>query len=371
MTPTALLRETFRLNALRIVQRRDVPLYVFAINGRLLHRLAAVDPARRDQEGALVGYQRNRVERHIREIQSYLMQADSILPNAIVISFENSVDFTVTPGTLASEWGTPGILKLSLPLPGERKPAIVIDGQQRMSAFADIPPGKNMPVVVVGFSSPSESMEREQFVLVNKTKPLPRDLLNELLPHVNTTMPPAWRVRAIAGSVVERLRFDPDSPFYERVRGIGSAGEGANISQAALLDVIEHSIRRGGVLTQYFSSERGQTDIQSMTQVVKTFYLGVAKTWPSAWNMSPRSSRLVHGVGLVALGRVMDVLMSDIDVSSRLATSTVSRRLKKLDRKVAWTKGRWPGLHCAWNELQNTSQDKRRLANHLLAQFQR
>ena len=61
--------------------------------------------------------------------------------------------------------------------------------------------GMNFPVVIVGFQASSPELQREQFILVNKTKPLPRDLLNELLPHIQASqLPKPWQLRQTAGS---------------------------------------------------------------------------------------------------------------------------------------------------------------------------
>ncbi len=274
-------------------------------------------------------------------------------------------------GIVKAEWGIPGRLRIPLPIPGKRKPALVVDGQQRMSAFAELPPIRMFPVVVVGFSTTSSELEREQFVLVNKTKPLPRDLLNELIPHLDTDdLPPAWRVRQVAATVLEKLRFEPRSPFYGRIRGLGAVpDDGANISQAAILGVIENSIRRGGVLSRCYRIE-GKSDIDDMVSIVATFYSGVAQVWPEAWNESPWSSRLVHGVGIVAMGRLMDVVMKEVDAENPRSVSMVVRRVARLKRRCAWTSGSWPKLKVAWNELQNTSQDKRRLGNYLLEAYE-
>ena len=87
------------------------------------------------------------------------------------------------------------------------------------------------------------------------------------------------------------------------------AGEGYNISQAAVLSVIETSIRRAGVLGEYMLSDSGMPDFGAMAHVVSIFYHGVAAVWPYAWNENPWTSRLVHGVGITALGRLMDIVM--------------------------------------------------------------
>src|ERR1700678_2029601 len=65
-------RIVLKVNALRITQRPDVPLYVFGINGRLVQQFSTVRIAERDGAGELAGYQRARVSTHIRDIRNYL-----------------------------------------------------------------------------------------------------------------------------------------------------------------------------------------------------------------------------------------------------------------------------------------------------------
>ncbi len=159
-------------------------------------------------------------------------------------SKHRSVSFGASGGRL-------GFCRIPLPGPGEPRPGFIVDGQQRTSALSELPPDRHFPVVIVGSVTDSPQLQRDQFVLVNKTKPLPRDLLNELMPHISASLPTAWRVRRVAATVLEHLRFNADSPFVGRIKGIGPpAGPGANISQAAVLAVIEYSIRRNGVLTR-------------------------------------------------------------------------------------------------------------------------
>jgi DGQHR domain-containing protein len=320
----------------------------------------------------LAGYQRARVEKHIGEIYEYLATVDSILPNAIVLALGADVAFTPSDGAIRSEWGTPGFLAIPLPDRGQAKPCFIVDGQQRVAALAQLDPHRQFPVVVVGFQASSAGVQREQFVLVNKTKPLPRDLLNELLPQVESRLPRVLEIRRVAAIVVERLRFERGSPFYGRIRGLGAAGPGCNISLAAVIGVVETSIRRGGCLAPHYSSDPQYLDVGAMANIVSVFFGAVERVWPVAWNESPWSSRLVHGVGITALGRLMDVVMNEVDASSARALTSVEHRLRKIDRRTAWTAGSWPApLKCSWDQLQNTSQDKRRLANFLVEEYER
>jgi DGQHR domain-containing protein len=369
MTLARSVAQVLRLNALRLEQRPDVPLFVFGVNGRVIHQFASVQPAERSADGVLEGYQRAKVQRHIAEILSYLSREDAILPNAIVIALGEAVAFTPLPGALKNEWGTPGCLRIPLPVGGWAKPAFIVDGQQRVAALAQLDPRRSFPVVVIGFHSESAELQREQFVVVNRTKPLPRDLLNELLPHIDTFISRAWTLRRVAARVMEILRFDKQSPFYGRIRGLGASGVGCNMSQAAILEVIETSIRRGGVLTAY-GSGGDDSDIAGMAGIISLFFSAVARTWRFAWNESPRTSRLVHGVGIAAMGRLMDVLMAEVDASRPRAVVSVMRRVSRLEEACAWTGGRWPApLDCPWDALQNTPQDRRRLAEFLVEAY--
>jgi hypothetical protein len=66
----------------------------------------------------------------------------------------------------------------------------------------------------------------------------------------------------------------------------------------------------------------------------------------------------------------MDVVMMDVDANKSRAVSTVARRLSRIASRPAWTHGRWGApIHCEWNELQNTSQDKRRLGEALISWY--
>jgi DGQHR domain-containing protein len=360
------------VNVLRVQQRKDVPIYVFGIDGRLVHQIATVSYAERTADGVLTGYQREKVGKHIKEILAYLSGPRPLLPNALVVAFDDRVHFEPLNGVQPSEWGTFG--RLEIPLPknaADPKAGWLVDGQQRATALAQLDPSKHFPVVVVAFQSDSQDLQREQFILVNKTKPLPRDLLHEILPEVDVALPKDLEKKQVAGRVLRDLRFDSESPFYRRIRGLDAEGEGANISQAAILSVIQDSIRQKGVLFDHYDGGGKKHDYAAMARILKVFFEGVRRTWPNAWNGSPKTSRLVHGVGIVAMGHLMDRVMREVDNTSPRAAFSVATRLERIADRCAWTSGNWPVLGTPWNELQNTSQDKARLTEYLLKEYSR
>jgi DGQHR domain-containing protein len=359
-----------RLNALRLKQHKDVPVYVFGIEGRIVHQIASVSYAERAKDGTLSGYQREAVKGHIKDIYEYLSGDAALLPNAIVVAFDERVRFAPLAGLPQAEWGTFGHLTIPVPANGaQEKAGWIVDGQQRATALAKLDPARSFPVVVVGFQSSSQAVQREQFLLVNRTKPLPRDLLNEILPDVEASLPRNLARQQLASRVLARLRFDRGSPFAGRIRGLGADTSGANISQAALLTVVQNSIKKRGALFDYTGAEHRKDDVAGMAHAVNVFYAGVARTWPEAWEAAPTASRLVHGVGIVATGHLMDRVLPEVDLTSSRAVSVVESRLGRIKTRCAWTAGRWPVLGCAWNELQNTSQDKARLTDYLLKEY--
>jgi DGQHR domain-containing protein len=319
----------------------------------------------------LDGYQRGAVTGHINDILNYLSSSNPLLPNAIVLALESKISFSPIPGLTKSEWGTFGTLEIPLPKSAsEARPAWIVDGQQRATALARLDPKKHFPVVVVGFQTHSRAIEREQFVLVNKTRPLPRDLLHELLPEISAPLSRDLEKRQVAAKVLKILRFNEESPFYGRIRGLGTEEEeGANISQSAILSVIQSSIKGRGVLFNYSDGLKKKHNVEKMATAVNTYFEGARRVWPEAWEGNPKTSRMVHGVGIVALGALMDRVMADVDCASPKAAAMAAHRLAKIKSKCAWTRGRWPILGCAWNELQNTSQDKARLTEYLLKVF--
>src|SRR5262245_6657402 len=143
-----------RLNALKVLQRADVPLYVFGIEGHMIANIASVSYAERTKDGILSGYQRKAIRNHIQDILNYLSGENPLLPNAIVVAFDDRVTFQPLTGVQPSEWGTFGYLGIPLPRHGgETKPGWIVDGQQRATALARLDPQRHFPVVVVGFQS--------------------------------------------------------------------------------------------------------------------------------------------------------------------------------------------------------------------------
>jgi DGQHR domain-containing protein len=60
-------------------------------------------------------------------------------------------------------------------------PGLIVDGQQRAAAIREARVD-SFPICVTAFIADDDREQREQFILVNSTKPLPKGLIYELLP---------------------------------------------------------------------------------------------------------------------------------------------------------------------------------------------
>lgn len=167
--------------ALKIKQGPKRELFSFAISGKSIQEIASISRVKREDNN-LAGYQRPEVSSHIGEIARYLESDNPMIPNAIVIAFDERVSFTPL-----SEDGTFGELKIPLVDGEETKPGWVVDGQQRSAALREADCG-DFQMPVSAFITNDTQEQREQFILVNSTKPLPKGLIYELLPFTETKL---------------------------------------------------------------------------------------------------------------------------------------------------------------------------------------
>lgn len=358
-----------RLPALKVHQGKGRVLYSFAIDGKVLPSVATVSRVRRsDGAGDLEGYQRPEVLSHIAEIREYLESESPMIPNAIVVTFDKRVKF-VPRG--AGNGKRPGyVAQGTLVIPVDPtwdesdKPGFIVDGQQRLAAVRDADV-KTFPLCAVAFISSDVTEQTEQFILVNSTKPLPKGLIYELLPHTDAKLPTQLHRRRFPAYLLERLNRDDDSPMKGKIQ-TPTTPDGA-IKDNSVLKMLENSLNEG-VLYRYRSISGDEHDEDKMLRVLKNFWSAVASTFPEAWDLPPRKSRLVHGAGIVALGFVMDDVAERVGRMKIPSEQVFKTELQRLAPHCRWTDGEWVLGRTSrrkWNEIQNTPKDLQLLANHL------
>lgn len=360
--------QTTVLPAIRIRQGSQF-IFAFGIDGKKVHEFAAVSRVHRTDQ-TLAGYQRPEVLSHIRAIRRYLETDAAILPNAIVLAFDDRVEFKpLDDAGSETAYSTVGHLMIPVDpnLPDDEKPAWLVDGQQRSAAIRDADV-EEFPVAAVGFIAKDEAEQRSQFILVNNTKPLPKGLIHELLPTTSAELPAVYARRRLPASVLNILNFGVDGgegPFTGRISTPTMAT--GYIRDNSVLKMIENSLY-DGALYQYRNPEDGTGDISSMLMHLNHFWSAVERVFPVAWSLPPTKSRLTHGAGIQSLGYVMDSLTEGVP-AAELPGLGIEETLTNLRAHCAWTDGVWnlaPDQRFRWNGIQNTPNDVRLLTNYLL-----
>lgn len=361
-------KQTIVLPAIRIRQGNQF-IFAFGIDGKRVHEFAAVSRVHRSDQ-TLAGYQRPEVLSHIRAIRRYLETDAAILPNAIVLAFDDRVEFRpLDAGAAEAAYSMVGhlIIPVDTSLADDEKPAWLVDGQQRSAAIRDADVDE-FPVAAVGFIAKDEAEQRSQFILVNNTKPLPKGLIHELLPTTSAELPAVYARRRLPASVLNILNFGVgggEGPFTGRISTPTMAN--GYIRDNSVLKMIENSLYEGA-LYQYRNPENGTGDIPSILMHLNHFWGAVERVFPTAWSLPPTKSRLTHGAGIQSLGYVMDALTEGIP-AAELPGIAIEDILLELRTQCAWTEGTWDfgsDQVRRWNGIQNTPNDVRLLTSHLL-----
>ena len=349
------------LPAIEIKQGPKQKIYIFAVDGKRLPEIATISRIHRDTTGGVDGYQRPEVLAHVAEIRRYLESENPLLPNALVVAFNNSVKFqpsNIEAGD-ASGYTKMGFLVVPLDdsLPEEEKPGWIVDGQQRTAAIQGAALD-SFPISVVGFITGDVGEQRTQFILVNETKPLPHPLIDELLPGVNGALPKRLTLRVLPTRLVERLNNDEDSPLHMMIK-TQTRPDGV-IAANSMIQGLKSSITDGSL---YFFRDpmTGEGDVEAMLSLLKPFWGAVQEVFCEDWGLPTRHSRLMHGTGVRSLLSLMDEIVGE-DPSKFLDNQKLFEESLEVIKPICqWSDGYWDlgnGEIRKWNDIQNLAKDR-------------
>ncbi len=364
--------EPIVVRALRTVQGGGIDVFAFFIKGADIVRVADISRIERDGSDELKGFQRPEIRSHVRGIVDYLNQGAVLFPNAIILAMSPEVKFTASRGP--SPKGDEGIATagtLTMPVrPQGECVAWIVDGQQRSLALAQAQ-NRDIPVPVVGFVSDSLEIQREQFILVNKAKPLPTRLINELLPETSgVILPRDLSARRVPSELCGLLNRDPNSPFHKLIKRPSDKGVAKGvITDTAVISMIRNSMNNPlGALAPYKATHQDAANLEAMYRVLCTFWTAVKAVFPEAWGKDPRHSRLMHSAGIEAMGVLMDRIFAKLS-SGDEDLKTVQKEIERVAPHCRWTKGTWDAMGVAWNEIQSTPRDIKRLQDALVRAY--
>lgn len=296
------------------------------------------------------GFQRPQIAGHIREIRDYLEKPEAILPNPIVVAFTTNVEI--------SDERADGRCMVEIDIaPGA--PGMVVDGQQRLTALSQVRE-KDFQVFVSAIICRDDEELRRQFVLINNTRPLPKSLIYELLPTV-TGLPRRLGDRSVAADIAARLNYDEQSSLKGQV--YQHTNPSGLIRDTAIQRVIINSLS-DGVMRELIREPDG-TDL--CFKLISDFYRAVQYVFKDAWkNHTPKTSRLVHGAGIMSLGYVMEILVL---LDGARTFDDFAKGLACLVDNTAWTSGEWNFAENDkrnWKSVQNVNRDIVTLAQYLV-----
>jgi DGQHR domain-containing protein len=346
-----------RFDALAPIQSPKLTVFTFLAKADEIARIARIERAGRDDVGTLQGFQRPQIANHIREIRDYLEKPNSILPNAIVVAFVGHA--RLEPAVSAKTRIRQLIIDTSSGPPGW-----IVDGQQRFTALSELR-GRDFEVLVSGFLCETEEELQKQFILVNNTRPLPKALVYELLPKISD-LPHRMSSRSQAALVTEALNFRKGSSLKGLIKQ--QTNPKGVIRDTVLQRVVMNSLS-DGALRLYAGEDRLLLD--QGVSMMSEFYHAVQHIFAEDWvGRTPKTSRLVHGAGIIALGYVMDFLNS---VTGAAARDEFANGLRLLKGRTAWSEGEWEfgEERRRWNGLQNVPADIRQLSLHLVQVLKR
>jgi DGQHR domain-containing protein len=358
------------VRALHIKQSGKYDIFSFFIEAKDILDIADISRVKRDKDKKLIGLQRGEVKKHVEEITKYLDSDTVLFPNSIILAINEEIKFTKIRGPKidSDRYSTAGTLEIPIK-ESEFKPAWIVDGQQRALALAKCNK-PHLPISITAFVAKELEIQREQFIRINKTKPLPKGLIDELLPTVTSKLPADLSARLIPSRIVEVLNFEPKSPFYGLIKKASTENDerfSPIITHNSLINILKISIRNHtGCLYPYIDPDGQDTDYESILEILYIYWGAVKRVFPNAWGLSPTKSRLMHGAGIEAMGGLMDLIMRNINPKDPKAENRIVKELEKIEPYCHWTSGKWDELELKWNELENISTHKRLLTRHII-----
>ena len=360
--------------ALRISQNADNPLYLFSLTAQEILQVADISRVGRDEGGKLIGYQRPEVRRHIQDIVDYLNGDHVIFPNSIILALSPRVRFRQSRGPLVGDGrAEAGVLEIPLSdQNGNGKPGWIVDGQQRAVALSRAQ-RSDLLVPISAFLADTVELQRDQFLRVNNTRPLPRGLVTELLPTSTTPLSTRLAARKVPSALCDLLNSERASPFCGIIRRTSTSPDirrRAVVTDTSVVTMIEESLTSSaGCLFPYRNLATGETDIDGIWAVLTVYWSAVRSTFPEAWGKHATESRLMHGVGIRAMGRLMDKIMNGINPRQKDAPKLALEELQTISPLCHWTEGTWDLLGLDWNELQNVPKHIRALSSLLIRSY--
>jgi DGQHR domain-containing protein len=278
-----------------------------SVDARALFEICKFDFRRISEAGGykeFLGFQRKLDLKRVRAIERYIQTVDAVFPTAIVISVDEKCASIETDSA-----GSNSILKLRAYRDPETSDfrieyediASIIDGQHRMKAFENVK-GLQFQINVAVFVGADDATKADIFSTVN----LAQTKVNKSLVYDLFSLQKARSSAKTCHEIVVALDGMKESPFFERIKRLGSATEGRfgeTLSQATvvkgLLPYVTHDEladrdigKRFGfwdpsgpdeakkrIFRPFFERQQDEKILAN----VLNYFSAIREKWPNAW----------------------------------------------------------------------------------------
>ncbi len=247
----------FAINA-HVLNQHGRQLYLFPMNSTRLRSICYVTPRSEEDPDEV---QRILDPKRARVIGEYLQQSTALLPNAIVISLDDSVSI--------GETGNPATRTLRFPS-DEGKLAYVLDGQHRLEGFK-YSDGIEFDLPVIAVHNADDTMRGKIFADINSKQERVSDVHLLALYYQIKDLPVD---DTAVMDVITKLADDPDSPLKDRIQMM-TTEKGRWIKNTALKKWLAPHLTTGGVLASKTVAEKAV--------IFKQYFAALSAMWPQAW----------------------------------------------------------------------------------------
>jgi DGQHR domain-containing protein len=230
------------------------------------------------------GYQRVLSPARQKAIGAFIDKGN-YLPTAILLSFKSAKIVRRKGHTF-------------LQVPNKPNAGWVIDGQHRLGGAHVAASDITLPMVA--FVNLPLDKQISCFITINKEqKGVPSSLYLDLLKKLPQRRSPADIAKERAADLADRLKRDPESPFFERIVVTVSPREG-QLSLTNFVRKLQPMVRANGVLHIYRDDER--------EGILNNYYLGLREVFPNAY--TPNDSVFFKTLGFGALMNALPFVLS-------------------------------------------------------------
>lgn len=248
----------FAIDAI-LLRQKAWELYCFGMNSERLGRICYVTPRSHDDPDEI---QRILNPRRAREIGEYIKQANSLLPNALVVSLTQ--DVRIEPS------GNGAVRVIHFP-DTDGKFAYILDGQHRLEGFKHSD-GIEFDLPVVAIYNADDGLRGKIFADINSKQERVSDVHLLSLYYQIKDLPVD---ETPVMDVVVRLNQDVDSPLAGKIRMMDT-DKGTWLKNNALKQWLSPHLTTGGVLAVKTVAEK--------TTLMKEYFRAWAHLWPQAWD---------------------------------------------------------------------------------------